>query len=147
MCNGVKSCLNMCIILQDVECYYINCKSLQINFCTIQITIKKYFHHIVLYLSLFSLCAWSVDWKACFYEKKLMACYNFGPNAKKNWWNNPSIWGSTKNGVKPFMKSHFHHFSISKYIFQLWIVWLLIKEGIVKFVTFNILSLHRIWYL
>ena len=60
-----------------------NCKSLQIDFCTIQITIKKYFHHIVLYLSLFSLCAWSVDWKACFYEKKLMACYNFGPNAKK----------------------------------------------------------------
>ena len=85
-------------------------------------SIKNYFHHIVLYLSFFSLCAWSVDWKACFYEKKIMACYIFGPNAKKTWWNNPSIWGSRKIGVKPFMKSHSHHFSISKDIFQLWII-------------------------
>ena len=73
----------MCIILQDVECIILNCKSLQINFCTIPFTIKKHFQHIMRTLSLFSLCAWSVDWKVCFYEKKLMACYNFGPNAKK----------------------------------------------------------------
>ena len=123
MCNGVKSCLNMWIILQDVEYIILTANLYRLIFVLIRLQLRSIFTTLCFTLSLFSLCAWSVDWKVCFYEKKHMACYNFGPNAKKNWWNNPSIWGSTKIGVKPFMKSHFHHFSISKDIFQLWIVW------------------------
>ena len=64
--------------------YYINCKPLQIIFCTIQITIKKYFHHIVLYLSFFFSMCLVCRLESLFLCEKLMACYNFGPNAKKN---------------------------------------------------------------
>ena len=117
--------------------YYINCKPLQIIFCTIQITIKKYFHHIVLYLSFFFSMCLVCRLESLFLCEKLMACYNFGPNAKKKMVKQ-SIY--SKIGVKPFMKSHFHHFSISRDIFQLWIVWKLgeICSGLTKSQVQNI---------
>ena len=83
MCNGVKSCLNMWIILQDVECIILTANLYRLIFVLIRLQLRNIFTTLCFTLSLFSLCAWSVDWKVCFYEKKHMACYNFGPNAKK----------------------------------------------------------------
>ena len=54
VCNGVKSCLNMCIFYKKLNVYTLTANIYRLIFvlCT-QITTKKYFHHIVLYSSFF----------------------------------------------------------------------------------------------